>query len=59
MTTTIIHSWFMMQRQLRNLARQPAYIAFTIVSPAIYLLLFGALFKKVVELRDTGGSTCG
>ncbi|HEX7101166.1 MAG TPA: ABC transporter permease [Nitrolancea sp.] len=57
MTTTITHSWFIMQRQLRNLARQPAYIAFTIVSPAIYLLLFGALFKKVVDLPGFGADS--
>jgi ABC-2 type transport system permease protein len=57
MTTTINHSWFMMQRQLRNLARQPWYIALTIISPALYLLLFGALFKKVVELPGFGADS--
>jgi ABC-2 type transport system permease protein len=57
MTTPITHSWFMMQRQLRNLARQPWYIALTIISPALYLLLFGALFKKVVELPGFGANS--
>lgn len=57
MTTTITHSWFMMQRHLRNLMRQPFYIAFTLVSPIIYLLLFGALFKKVVELPGFGADS--
>lgn len=57
MTTPITHSWFMMQRQLRNLARQPWYIALTVISPAFYLLLFGALFKKIVELPGFGASS--
>ena len=57
MMTPITHSWFMMQRQLRNLARQPWYIALTVISPALYLLLFGALFKKVVELPGFGASS--
>lgn len=57
MTTAITHSWFMMQRQLRNLARQPWYIALTIITPALYLLLFGALFKKIVELPGFGADS--
>jgi ABC-2 type transport system permease protein len=57
MTSAITHSGFMMQRQLRNLARQPWYIALTIVSPALYLLLFGALFKKVAELPGFGANS--
>lgn len=50
MTTAIGHSWYMTLRHLRNLARQPWYIAFTLVQPVIYLLLFGELFKRVVDL---------
>jgi ABC-2 type transport system permease protein len=37
-------------RHLRTLARQPWYVAITIVQPMIWLVLFGALFRRVVEL---------
>ena len=33
-------------RDLRALLRQPWWIAITLVQPIIWLLLFGALFKK-------------
>ncbi len=48
--TAITHSWFMMLRYLRALIRQPWYIAFTLLQPIIWLLLYGQLFQKVVEL---------
>jgi len=44
------HSLFMMQRHMRALIRQPFYIAFTLVQPIIWLVLYGQLFQKVVEL---------
>jgi hypothetical protein len=31
MSTTVAHSWFMTVRHLRNLARQPWWIAITLV----------------------------
>src|SRR5581483_9085185 len=37
-------------RQLLALWRQPWFVAITLVQPMIWLLLFGALFKRVVEL---------
>jgi ABC-2 type transport system permease protein len=37
-------------RQLRALARQPWYIAITLVQPIIWLLLFGALFDRVTSI---------
>jgi ABC-2 type transport system permease protein len=54
--TALKHTWFMTLRHSRILLRQPWYIAFTLVRPAIYLLLFGALFRRVAELPgfDTG-----
>lgn len=48
--TVVTHSWFMMLRHLRALVRQPWYIAFTLLQPIIWLLLYGQLFQKVVEL---------
>jgi ABC-2 type transport system permease protein len=50
MTIAARHSWFMTQRHLRGLLRQPWYVAITLVQPVIWLLLFGALFKSVVEI---------
>ena len=43
MPLVLEHSWFMMQRWLRALLRQPAWIVVTLVQPVIWLLLFGAL----------------
>jgi ABC-2 type transport system permease protein len=48
--TTVAHCWFMALRHLRSLARQPFYVAFTLIQPVIWLLLFSELFKRVVEL---------
>jgi len=48
--TALIHTLDIAGRHLRNFSRQPWYIAFSLVQPIIYLLLFGALFKRVVEL---------
>ena len=44
------HSLYIAQRGLRNLARQPWFVALTLVQPLIWLLLYGQLFKRVVEL---------
>jgi ABC-2 type transport system permease protein len=43
-------SRFMTVRHVRALLRQPWWIAVTLVQPIIWLLLFGALFKNVVEI---------
>jgi ABC-2 type transport system permease protein len=37
-------------RHLRELWRQPWFVAVTLVQPMIWLLLFGTLFKKVIEI---------
>ena len=55
MTTTLIHARYMTLRHLRELLRQPWYVAITLVQPVIWLLLFGALFKRVVEIPGFGG----
>ncbi len=44
------HTLYLTVRQLRNFLRQPWYVALTLAQPIIWLLLFGALFKKVVEI---------
>jgi ABC-2 type transport system permease protein len=46
----IKHSFFFAGRKLHALVRNPWVLAFSIVQPAIWLFLFGELFKKVVDL---------
>jgi len=49
-------SWALLTgRYLRQLYRQPAVIGITLTQPVIWLLLFGALFKKVAEIPGFGG----
>lgn len=54
MPAVLQHSWFMTQRSLRALLRQPAWIVVTLVQPVMWLLLFGALFKSIVNLPGFG-----
>ena len=42
-------------RALLSLWRQPWFVAITLVQPIIWLLLFGALFKKIVEIPGFHG----
>lgn len=51
------HSWQVTLRYLRALVRQPAWVAISLIQPAIWLLLFGALFKRAADIPGfTGGS---
>jgi ABC-2 type transport system permease protein len=50
MPTVLQHSWYMTERWMRALLRQPAWIVVTLVQPVMWLLLFGALFKSIVNL---------
>jgi ABC-2 type transport system permease protein len=50
------HSLFLTTRAIRSLLRQPAYAAMTLVQPMIWLLLFGQLFKSVVQIPGFGNS---
>jgi ABC-2 type transport system permease protein len=45
------------KRQLLALWRQPWFVAITLVQPIIWLLLFGALFKHVVDLPGFHGGS--
>lgn len=49
------HSWYITLRNLRRFIRQPAWVAITLIQPMIWLLLFGALFKRVVEIPGYQG----
>jgi ABC-2 type transport system permease protein len=48
--TPITQTLYMTARHLRELWRQPWFVAVTLVQPVIWLLLFGALFKRIVEI---------
>ena len=45
------------KRLLLALWRQPWFVAITLVQPMIWLLLFGALFKKVIEIPGYHGGS--
>lgn len=46
----LTHTLLLTQRHLRNLARQPWWVVISLTQPIIWLLLYGQLFKRVVEL---------
>jgi ABC-2 type transport system permease protein len=46
----VTDTWFVAGRHLMELLRQPWFVAITIVQPMIWLVLFGGLFRKVVEI---------
>ncbi|MDR6977210.1 ABC-2 type transport system permease protein [Streptomyces sp. 3330] len=54
MSTAIVQTWYMTQRQLMVFARQPAYAVITLIQPVIWLFLFGSLFRNVVALGGFG-----
>src|SRR5436190_21399378 len=53
----VAHTRFITGRWLRASYRQPALVAFTLVQPAIWLLLFGQLFQGVVRIPGFGDSS--
>jgi ABC-2 type transport system permease protein len=55
--TAVTHSYYMTIRHIRSLLRQPIWIFITLVQPLIWLLLYGALFKRVVEIPGFGGGS--
>ena len=57
MSVALAQSWFFAKRELRNLARQPWWIAVSLAQPIIYLLLFAALFKRIVEIPGFGSNS--
>ncbi len=50
MTALISHSALLTRRSLTGLMRQPAYVVITLIQPMIWLLLFGQLFAKVIDI---------
>jgi ABC-2 type transport system permease protein len=56
-TLFVRHALALARRQLLALWRQPWFVAITVVQPLIWLLLFGALFRRVVELPGFHGGS--
>jgi ABC-2 type transport system permease protein len=50
MSAAVLDGWWMTQRRLKAVARQPWVIVMTLVQPAVWLFLFGNLFRRVTEL---------
>jgi ABC-2 type transport system permease protein len=53
--TAVADTWALTIRDLLRLWRQPWFIAVVLVQPVIWLLLFGALFQRVVEIPGFEG----
>jgi ABC-2 type transport system permease protein len=54
MTTALAHTWYMSQRQMRMLFRQPVWIALTLIQPIIWILLYGQAYKNITQLGGFG-----
>jgi ABC-2 type transport system permease protein len=57
MPAIALNSLDMTRRHVMALLRQPWYVAVTLVQPVVWLLLFGALFKKVTEIPGFDASS--
>jgi len=55
--TLVRQTGYMTVRHLRELWRQPWFVGVTLVQPVVWLLLFGALFKRVVEIPGFHGGS--
>lgn len=53
--TALSDSWALTVRDLLRLWRQPWFIAIVLVQPVIWLLLFGELFQRVVDIPGFQG----
>src|SRR5689334_25076839 len=48
--TTLAHTWYLTGRKMHALVRQPWVLAFSVVQPAIWLFLFGQLFRRAIDI---------
>jgi ABC-2 type transport system permease protein len=55
LNTTLTHTWHLTGRRLHAVLRQPAFVVISLVQPAIWLFLFGQLFRRVVDIPGFGG----
>jgi ABC-2 type transport system permease protein len=56
MTASVLHTQAIAARHIRMFARQPWWIAISLMQPVIYLLLFSQLFSAMGELPAFAGS---
>ena len=50
------HTGWMVVRQVRNLMREPIWIAMMVIQPMLWLVLYGQLFKRVGAQGPSSGS---
>jgi ABC-2 type transport system permease protein len=50
MTVVLAHSAYLTRRSVTALVRQPVFLVLTLIQPMVWLLLFGELFKSVVDI---------
>jgi ABC-2 type transport system permease protein len=55
MITALTHTGLLTGRQLKAFIRMPAYLVMNLIQPIIWLLLFGQLFKSVVDIPGFSG----
>jgi ABC-2 type transport system permease protein len=55
----VVHTAVLTARQYRGAMRIPVFMVMNLVQPMIWLLLFGQLFKSVVEIPGFGGTGGG
>jgi ABC-2 type transport system permease protein len=55
--TALRHTWQVTLRYIRALLRQPAWVGISVTQPVIWLLLFGALFKRTAEIPGFTGDS--
>lgn len=51
----LAHTGFLTGRLLHATARQPLYVVIVLIQPMIWLLLFGQLFRRIVDIPGFGG----
>lgn len=54
MSELLAQSWHMLVRQMRNLLREPIWIALLLIQPMLWLLLYSQLFQRVTRLGGFG-----
>jgi ABC-2 type transport system permease protein len=57
MTAILVQAGNLTVREIRAVLRQPAFVAITLVQPLIWLLLFGQLFQRIVEIPGFGSDS--
>jgi ABC-2 type transport system permease protein len=55
--TPLRHTWQVALRYIRALLRQPAWVGISLVQPVIWLLLFGAMFKRTANIPGFSGGS--